>query len=75
MDNELTHSRVSLSVRCSPRNSCPKCPPQFAHCISVLIPSGSGTRSIAFAKLASKLGHPHPASNLFFDEKRGALHL
>jgi len=66
---------VFLSVKCSPRNSCPKCAPQFAHSISVLIPSGSGTRFIAFGKFSSKLGHPHPASNLLLDENRGALHL
>src|SRR5919201_2749303 len=75
IDNELTHSRVFFSVKYSPRNSCPKCPPQFAHCISVLNPSGSGTRFIAFGKLSSKLGHPHPALNLLLDENRGALQL
>src|SRR5947209_1218641 len=75
MDNELTHSRVFLFVNCSPTNSCPRCPLQFVHCISIRIPSGSGTRSIEFGKLSSKLGHPHPASNLLFEEKRGALHL
>src|SRR5215831_10405170 len=75
MDNEFTHSRVFLFVKCSPRNSCPKCAPQFIHSISVLIPSGSGIRFIAFEKVSSKLGHPQPASNLLFEEKRGALHL
>src|SRR5215212_8452888 len=75
IDNELTQSRVFLFVNPSPRNSCPKCAPQFAHSISVLIPSGSGIRLTAFGKLSSKLGHPHPASNLLLDENRGALHL
>src|SRR5205823_2534039 len=75
IDNELTHSLVFLFVNCSPRNSCPKCAPQFAHSISVLVPSGSGTCFIALGKASSKLGHPHPASNLLFDEKSGALHL
>jgi len=37
IDNELTHSRVFLFVRFSPINSCPKWPPQFSHCISILI--------------------------------------
>src|SRR5215217_6277720 len=75
IDNELTQSRVFLFVNPSPRNSCPKCAPQFVHSISVLIPSGSSTRFIAFGKLSSKLGHPHPALNLLLDENRGALHL
>src|SRR5215212_3021540 len=75
IDNELTQSRVFLFVKPSPRNSCPKCAPQFAHSISVLIPSGSGICLTAFGKLSSKLGHPHPASNLLLDENRGALHL
>jgi len=47
---------------------------QFVHCISIRIPSGSGTRSIEFGKLSSKLGQPQPESNLLFEEKRGALH-
>jgi hypothetical protein len=38
---ELAQCLVSLSVNPSPTNSCPKCPPQLAHCISILIPSGS----------------------------------
>jgi hypothetical protein len=74
MDNELTHFLMFFSVRCSPRNSCSKCPPQFAHSISVLIPSGSGTCFSALGKLPSKLGHPQPELNLFCDVKRGALH-
>jgi hypothetical protein len=74
MDSELTHSLMFFSVSCSPRNSCPKCPPQLAQSISVLIPSGSGTRFSALGKLPSKLGQPQPELNLFCDVKRGALH-
>jgi hypothetical protein len=69
IDNEFAHSRVFLFVKFSPRNSCPKCAPQFVHSISVRIPSGSGIRFIAFGRFSSKLGHPHPASNLLFDER------
>src|SRR5215204_1497586 len=75
IDNELTQSRVFLFVKPSPRNSCPKCAPQVAHSISVLITSGSGISLPAFWKLSSNLGHPHPASILLLDENRGALHL
>ena len=64
IDNELTHSRVFLLGKCFPKNSYPKCAPQFSHSISVLIPSGSGIRFIAFLKLSSKLGHPHPVAIL-----------
>lgn len=39
----FTQWRSSVGVRKpSPLNTCPRCPPQAAHVISTLIPSGSG---------------------------------
>ena len=71
IDKEFTHSLVFFKVKFSPINSCPRCAPHLEHSISVLIPSGSGNRFIAFGKLSSNAGHPHPASNLFLEEKSG----
>src|SRR5438093_10431902 len=75
IDIELTHSRVFFAVKRSPTNSWPKWAPHVAHSISVLLPSGSGTRSTEPAKVSSNAGQPQPASNLLLDENSGALHL
>jgi hypothetical protein len=44
-------------------NSWPKWAPQVAHSMSALIPSGSGTRWTAPAKVSSNARQPQPASN------------
>ena len=56
---ELTQCLIFLSVKCSPSNTCPKCPPQLLQVISILYPSASKVRLTAPFISSSKLGHPH----------------
>lgn len=50
----LTQWRSSVGVeKPSPLKTCPKCPPQAAHVISVLLPSGSGWKYNATAHTKS----------------------
>src|SRR5690606_10615302 len=64
IEMELTQCLVFFVVNPSPKNTCPRCPPQLAHTISVRMPSGSGIRLTAPFISSSKLGHPQCDSNL-----------
>src|SRR3989338_2227483 len=75
IESEFTQCRVFFSVNRSPSNTCPKCPPQFAHWISILVPSSSGIRFTAPGMASSKAGQPQPASNLSVDRYSSTPHL
>ena len=72
MEMEFTQCRVFFGVKPSPWKTCPRCAPQEAQVISVRLPSASTERFTAPGISASKLGHPHWASNLFSELYRGA---
>lgn len=63
-ESELTQWRVFLGVNPSPVKTWPKWASQRAQTISVRRPSASGVRRTAPGISSSKLGQPHPASNL-----------
>lgn len=72
METLLTQWRSSVGVlKPSPLNTCPKCPPQDAHVISTLLPSGSGVLCMAPGSPSKKAGQPQPESNLVVDLYRG----
>ncbi len=64
---ELTQCLIFLAEKPSPSNTWPKWPLQFAHTISVRMPSLSGSLLIAPLISSSKLGHPQPDLNLSSD--------
>ena len=63
-ETEFTQWRVFLGVKPSFRKTWPRWAPQRAQVISVRTPSASGVRRTAPGISSSKLGQPHPASNL-----------
>lgn len=71
----LTQCRSSVGVlNPSPLNTWPRCPPQAAQVISVLLPSGSGERFMAPGRPSKKAGQPHPELNLVVDLYNGVPH-
>ena len=73
-DTELTQWRVFRGVKPSPVKTWPRWPPHRAQVISVRRPSASTVRFTAPGISSSKLGQPHPASNLSDERYNGAPH-
>lgn len=74
IESELTQWRTFLSVSRSQTNTWPRCPPHPLQVISVRIPSASALHSTRPGMASSKLGHPHPESNLESERKSGDPH-
>lgn len=74
IESELTQWRTFLSVSRSQTNTWPRCPPHALQVISVRMPSASALHSTCPGMVSSKLGHPHPESNLESERKSGDPH-
>jgi len=74
IDIEFTQWRIFFSVKPSPVNTCPRCPPQRAQAISVRMPSASKLLCTAPGISSSKLGQPQVELNLSFELYKGASH-